>query len=390
MFSRVCKFICNREGLKGLRRRRILFVVNGFSIGGGELKLLELVREISKKHAECFQCTVCSVGIDGLLRDQFESLGIRTEVFLKSGPYDVSQIFKVARLIREERIDIVQTTLFYADVIGTYAAVLAGVHCIISWEAVTQPYAIKHLFAYRLASEWFSMSVAVSHAIQNQVMRSRHVPASKACTIQYGVDTNRFHPGKNEHLRKLLKIKKNDIVIGTVARLTEQKGHRYLIPAMPKIVKAHPNVHFLFIGDGPLSEQLSDQAESLGVRKFIHFLGFREDVPLLLRGFDLFVLPSLYEGLPNVVLEAMASGLPVIATSVDGTPEAVVHRETGFLVPPCQPEPLERVILDLLNNRHQMKQMGKAGRKRVQCLFSLDQQVGQFIQLYNSLSSQGG
>ena len=365
-------------------------MVNGFSIGGGEIKLLELIRELTEKYSNQFHCTVCSVGIDGPLKQEFEALGIRTEVYLKSGPYDVSQVFKVLRLIREERINIVQTTLFYADVIGTYASKMAGVEQIISWEAVTQPYALKHLLAYRLASKWFAVSVAVSHAIQNQVMAQRHVPAEKACTIQYGVDVERFSPKKDRSLHPSLNISKREIAVGTVARLTEQKGHRYLIAAMPEILKAHDNVRFLFIGDGPLYSSLLEQARSLNVQDAIHFLGFRDDVPLLLRNLDLFVLPSLYEGLPNVVLEAMASGLPVVATSVDGTPEAVLHEKTGLLVPSCNVNALAQAIVSVLNHPGQMRKMGEAGRLRVETCFSLDHQVQQFVQLYLSLSSQGG
>ncbi|MBN2104190.1 glycosyltransferase [bacterium] len=374
-----------------MRRIRVLFVVNGFSIGGGELKLLELVKEIKEKYSGHFHCTVCSVGIDGPLRSRFESLGVRTEVFLKSYPYDISQVLKLVRLIREEKTDIVQTTLFYADVIGTYASMLAGVNHVISWEAVTQPYQLKHLLAYRLASKWFTVSVAVSHAIQRQVMTERHVSAHKTCTIHYGVDIKRFYPGKDSsYLYRELKLSKRDVLIGTVARLTEQKGHRYLIEAIPGILHAHPDAHFIFIGDGPLRDELSRQAESLGVRKSIHFLGFRKDIPRLLLNLDLFILPSLYEGLPNAVLEAMACGLPVVATSVDGTPEAIVHQETGLLIPPRQSQALIGAVISLLNDRHRMNKMGKAGRKRIETCFSVDNQVSKFIQLYDSLFSQGG
>lgn len=373
-----------------MRKIRVLFVVNGFSIGGGEIKLLELIREITDKYPEGFICSVCSVGIDGPLRPQFESLGLKTEVFLKSGPYDVSQIFKLVKLIHNERIDIVQTTLFYADVIGTYAAKLAGIRHILSWEAVTQPYSLKHLYAYRLASKWFSLSIAVSHAIEKQVVINRHVSSKKACTIQYGVDVNLFSPAKEQWLKRELGIKNNKVLIGTVARLTEQKGHRYLISAIPEILKDHPDVHFILIGDGPLREDLSKLASSLNVNSSVCFLGFRNDIPELLQNLDLFVLPSLYEGLPNVVLEAMASGLPVIATAVDGTPEAVLNGETGMLVPACQSEALSTAINAILSDPQKMKNMGKAGRKRVERHFSLSGQVDQFVQLYNSLYLQGG
>ncbi|MBN1779887.1 glycosyltransferase [bacterium] len=373
-----------------MKKIRILFVVNGFSVGGGELKLLELIREITTHASDRFECIVCSVGIAGPLKAEFEKLGVRIELFLKSGPYDVTQIVRVARLIREARIDIVQTTLFYADVIGTYAARLCGVHRIISWEAVTQPYALKHLWAYRLASKWFARSVAVSRAIQKQVVLDRHVPGTKTCTIRYGVDLGKFTVRRDQALRRELGLSSKAVLIGTVARLTPQKGHEWLIRAVPEIAGAFPECHFVFIGDGPLHLRLEKQAAGLNVADRVHFLGFRDNVNVLLNNLDLFVLPSLYEGLPNVVLEAMACGLPVVATAVDGTPEAVIHEQTGLLVPPCEPDPLARAVISLLGNRGRMQRMGHAGRKRVEQVFSLEGQVGQFIHLYESLLCQGG
>jgi glycosyltransferase involved in cell wall biosynthesis len=372
-----------------LKKARILFVVNGFSIGGGELKLLELIRELKRQYSEQFECFICSVGIGGPLKKQFESLGYQTVLFKKSGRYDFSQVTRLTRMIRQEKINLVQTTLFYADVIGTYAAKLAGLNRIISWEAVTQPYKLKHLTAYRLASKWFARSVAVSHAVERQLNRQRHVSPLKTCTIQYGVDTKRFAPGKDRSLYKELNLSSKNILIGTVARLTEQKGHRYLIEAMPEVLRFFPDARFIFIGDGPLFAELDELARSRDVAKAVHFLGFRTDISRLLQNLDLFVLPSLYEGLPNVVLEAMACGLPVVATAVDGTPEAVVHGKTGILVPSRQSKSLEDALISLLNKPGIMKQFGQAGRKRIENQFSLESQVAQFVTLYQSML-QGG
>lgn len=376
-------------GTEDLKKARILFVVNGFSIGGGELKLLELIRELKQKYSDRFECFICSVGIGGPLKEQFESLGYRTVLFSKSGPYDFSQVIRLSRMIRQERIDLVQTTLFYADVIGTYAAKIAGLNRIISWEAVTQPYKLKHLTAYRLASKWFTRSVAVSHAIERQVNSKRHVSPSKTCTIQYGVDIKQFAPGRDRSLYRELGLNSDHILIGTVARFTEQKGHQYLIEAVPEVTRIYPSARFIFIGDGPLHSELDRLVRSLGVSEAVHFLGFRKDIPRLLRNLDLFVLPSMYEGLPNVVLEAMACGLPVIATAVDGTPEAVVHGKTGFLVPSGQPKSLEDAIISLLNEPGKLKQFGRAGRKRIENQFSLEGQVARFVALYESML-QGG
>jgi glycosyltransferase involved in cell wall biosynthesis len=368
-----------------LRQIRLLFLVNGFAIGGGEIKLLELVGEIVRKQAEKFHVMVCSVGQGGPLQKDFEALGIRTEVYPKKGPYDISLVWKVARLMRQERIDMVQTTLFYADVIGTLAARMAGVKHVVSWEAITEPYRRKHLLAYRLASKWFAVSVAVSEAIRRKVMDERHVPPRKAVTIHYGVDPRRFRPGKSHSLRKELGLGRKQKILGTVARLTTQKGHCYLIEAASRIVEAYPEAHFVFAGDGPLRSELESQTRRVGLEDHIHFLGFRTDVRELMNDFDVFILPSLWEGLPNVVLEVMACGKPVVATAVDGTPEAVVHGQTGFLVPPRNPEALADAVIDILADERQLKAMGMRGRERIVQAFSLNKQIDAFVNLYEKL-----
>ena len=371
-------------------RIRLLFLVNGFAIGGGELKLLELAKELLRRYSERFAVVVCSVGQGGPLQKEFEALDVRTEVFEKKGKYDISLIGKVARLIREENIDVVQTTLFYADVIGTLAARMAGKIPVVSWEAITEPYRKKHLLAYWLASRWFSVSVAVSDAIRRQVIEERRVSPDKAMTIHYGVDTEKFHPMHRNVLRKEIGLNRKEKILGTVARLAEQKGHCYLLDAAPSILQEHPDVHFVFAGDGPLRSELESQTCRNNLNGHVHFLGFRSDVRELMSEFDVFVLPSLWEGLPNVVLEVMACGKPVVATAVDGTPEAIVDGETGLLVPPRDPKALAEAIIKLLGDEKNIKTMGIKGRERVEQSFSLETQIDRFVELYEKLYLSSG
>jgi len=367
---------------RDLRSMRILFVVNGFAAGGGELKLLELISELKRRYGNRYRAVVAAVGQSGPLREAFEGIADRTVVLPKNHPYDLSQVAGLARLIREERIDLVQTTLFYADVIGTLAARLAGVKRIVSWEAFTQPYGAKQMAAYRIAAKGYTVSVSVSEAIRDQVRRERHVPAYKTQTIRYGVDKTKFHPVSGESCRKELGLSRGKFVFGTVARLTEQKGHRYLLEALPKIIRECPNAVFVFAGDGPLRASLESQAVALGVEQYVRFLGFRKDVVRIMAAFDAFVLPSLFEGLPNAVLEAMVCGKPVIATSVDGTPEAVVHGKTGWLVPPRDPAALADAVLRFCRDRGLMKALGRNGRRRAVQVFGIDRQVSEFDELY--------
>ena len=371
------------------KKINILQMVNGLAIGGGELKLLELVQHLSK---DKYNITICSVGQGGPLKDNFESLGFKVYVLEKKHKYDFSQVLKVAKLMKKEKIDLVQTTLFYADVIGAYAAKLAKVPIVISWEAVTQPYKYKHLLAYNLAARKINVIVAVSNAIRRQVINERKVKADNVITIRYGVDLNKFSikSSSNGVKRSDIGVDKDDIVLGTVARFTEQKGHAYLIDAAVRIINSFPSAKFVFVGDGPLRGDLEYQIDKLGIKEHFKLLGFRNDIKELLNIFDIFILPSLYEGLPNVVLEAMACYKPVIATAVDGTVEAVVDDVTGLLVPPKNAEILTRKVCYLLKNKHRIAAMGKAGRKRVEHIFTLQKQVREFEELYDQQIKKKG
>ena len=315
----------------------------------------------------------------------------------KKYKFDCSQVYKVYKIIKEEKIDIVQTTLFYADIIGSLAARFANVRSVISWETVSHPPdseedQLRHKLAYGFCMKNVQKIIAVSDAVKTFVINDRNIQPHKVETIHYGIDLSLFEQRNgflNKSKRTDLGFTNDNIVIGTVARLTIQKGHRYLIQAAPDIVKHFPNAHFVFSGDGPLREELEAQVSALGLEEHFHFLGFRKDVRDLLFTFDLFVLPSLFEGLPNVLLEAMASSRPVVATSVDGTPELVEQNKTGQLVPPKSPQPLGNAIIQILQQKDRGQKMGRQGRLRVEKHFSFEQQFEKFEKVYDSLLSAG-
>lgn len=375
------------------KKINLLQVVNGFAIGGGELKLLELVKELTRKRSGKFNVVVCSVGQGGPLQPQFEALGIPVYVIEKKNKFDITQVFRLCKIIKSEKIDIVQTTLFYADVIGALAAKLTGVDAVVSWDTVSHPpdsieNKLRHKLSYQFCMKFVKKIVAVSGAVKNFLMEERSITPDKIDIIHYGIDLNLFKStngfinlGKKEELG----VSKEKIIIGTVARLEEQKGHKYLIQAAPEIIKKFPEVMFVFAGDGTHRTELESQVKELGLNENFQFLGFRQDVKELLYTFDIFVLPSLFEGLPNVVLEAMASSRPVVASAVDGTPEVIVHEKSGLLVPPKSPEALSKAILNLLEREDQGETVGRMARARIEEAFSFEMQFEKFENTYDSL-----
>ena len=374
------------------RKINLLHIVNGFAIGGGELKLLELVKNLVEKRADKYTVTVCSVGQGGTLQPEFERLGIKVFVIEKKHKFDISQVFKVCRIIKQEQIDLVQTTLFYADVIGALAAKLTGVDAVISWDTVSHPpdsheTRLRHKLSYQLCMRFVKRIVAVSEGVKKYLVEDRKIASKKIVIIHYGIDLSLFKSRNgflDKRKRSELGLPDHKIVIGTVARLEIQKGHRYLIAAAPEIINKVSNVVFVFAGDGTLRQELETQVNELGLQENFRFLGFRKDVKELLFAFDVFVLPSLFEGLPNVILEAMASGRPIVATAVDGTPELIEHNETGLLVPPKSPHALQEQILNLLENEEKGSKLVQQAKEMAKQKFSFDQQFRKFEEVYEA------
>jgi glycosyltransferase involved in cell wall biosynthesis len=370
-------------------KTKVLQLVEGFNFGGAESKLLELVQHMDRTR---FETMVMSLGLGNEIEDQFQKLDCRVITYYRQKRVDLDLLKRLREFIHEEKIDIVMTTLFYADVLGALAGHKGGAKGVFSWETISSPkWLVPHrLYAYRYAIRKVDKVISVSQATADWLVQKRKVPPQKITIIPYGVNLEKFKPGPGEITRSDIGIETDDVVIGQVSRLTEQKGHTYLIDAAKLVVRQFPRVKFVLAGDGPLRNQLEAQIRQNGLQDHFILLGFRRDVPELLRLFDIFALPSLYEGLPNVVLEAMATALPVVATPVDGTKEAVADGETGLLVPEKDSGRLAKALLSLLQNNEKRIRMGQNARQRVENHFSLKLQVEQFERLYSFYANGNG
>jgi glycosyltransferase involved in cell wall biosynthesis len=242
---------------------------------------------------------------------------------------------------------------------------------------------------YRLLASQVDGIVAVSDQVRQSVMRQMGPIQDKVFTICNAVGLKSFEgPGDSAALCRELGLEPGSHLVATIGRLTEQKGHRYLIDAAAAVVSSHPDTHLLFIGDGELKDALLRQAQRSGLSRHIHFLGVRQDVPDLLAAVDLFVLPSLWEGLSVALLEAMASGKPVVATAVSGTDQAVIPGQTGLVVPPGNSQALADAVLQLLSHPAQAQAMGQAARQHVETNFNPQKQANEHLALYDRLLQQ--
>jgi sugar transferase (PEP-CTERM/EpsH1 system associated) len=227
--------------------------------------------------------------------------------------------------------------------------------------------------------------VAVSRDLQRWLVEDVRLPARKVITIQNGVDVSRFGIGSSAEARQRLGISGDRLVIGTVGRLDPVKDQAGLIEAFSRLRGKHSEALLVIVGDGPCREPLAELTARLGLQDRVLLLGERRDIPEILMALDVFVLPSVAEGMSNTVLEAMASGLPVVATRVGGSPELVEEGLTGRLVAPLDPTALAGAIDGYLEDTHLRVLHGKASRQRAVEHFDLHRMARAYADLYTSV-----
>ena len=305
----------------------------------------------------------------------------------------VRGVFRLQRLMRVNRIDIVQSFTHYSNFLGPLLGWAAGVPVRVTSQRIVLD---DRTSLFRLADRWISRlqlaqrMVAVAESVRQYCIEREGLRSDRVITVPNGLNLDEWPVGQEagrvrRRVRNALGLAANDIAIATVARMAPQKGHFDLLKAIPKVVRTWPAARFLWIGEGDLRADLARAVRAANLGEHVSFLGARSDVPDLLQGCDLFVLPSHWEGMPNSVLEAMAASLPVVATWVDGTPEVVVDGETGWLVPPSDPDGLADGILAALQDPVGRREMGKKGRQRVEGDFSLEHYVDGFVRVYRDL-----
>jgi glycosyltransferase involved in cell wall biosynthesis len=365
--------------------RTVVHFVDSSTFGGSEQALLHLLAGLDRRDWRPILFHHDEPGLASLMKAA-RALNIETKVVPKLA--GARLVLALPRFIHELRT--VNPQIFHAHLnwllscrYGLLAAYLARIPVIVATvhNFMEPPWARTIELAQRVFGKCLHRYIVVSNAVGRQLCESFHVPCQKVEVIHNSIPAAAFDRPPDTTLKTMLNRGTDRPIVLCVARLDAQKGHTYLLPAVRNV----PNAIFVLVGDGSERASLEAQAANIGVRDRVIFLGHRDDVAELLATCDLLVLPSLYEGLPLSVLEAMAAGKPVVATSVGGTPEAVLDGETGFLVPSRDPTALVRAIQRLLTDACLRRKMGMAGRLRVQRNFSVTQMVAGVTQTYEKL-----
>jgi glycosyltransferase involved in cell wall biosynthesis len=333
-------------------RLRILHVITALEIGGAEHLLLQTVRA---QRAAGHAVAVCSLRPDGPLAPAFREICPVFNVGMSHALTPLA-IWKLARLMRRGRYDVAHGSLFQANLATRLAARLAGIPVnITSMHTLYSRFHWYHFLADRWTARWADAITGVSDAVCRFAIEQERLPAAKVRTLRNGLDLSRFQPlsdyqGRRETTRAALGYAPADVVISVTARLHAKKGHTYLFQAVERLRPRYPQVRVLVVGDGPHRAALEAECRERGLTEAVTFLGMRQDVADLLAASDIFALPSLLEGLPMAVLEAMAMRCPVVATNVGGTAEIIEDGVHGLLVPPADvgalADALERFMTD--------------------------------------------
>lgn len=319
------------------------------------------------------------------LRSRAESAGIEVFCHEMRSNRDLSAVLCIMRLIKAETVDCICTHSGDDSLLGAVAGRLSSRKpAIIRTRHLALPITSK--FTY---SVFPHRVVTVSEFVRRYLVEGKGINAARVVCIPTGVDMQRFDPDAvHGSFRAELGVDADAPVVGVVAILRRKKGHHVLLEAIPRILAAVPGTVFVFAGDGPQKENIETRIRELGINQSVRLLGLRADVPVVLKGLDLFVLPTLQEALGTSILEASAMRKAVVASAVGGVPEVVREGVTGALVPPEDPDALAAAIIKLLSDRDRLHNMGAAGRAMVEAEYSTEKMTERMFALYNELSAR--
>jgi glycosyltransferase involved in cell wall biosynthesis len=365
----------------------VLHVYIGLNMGGGQEFTLNLFKHIDKTK---FNPIACVIENSGIIGKEMESLGFEV-IILGFKRQPIKTILALIKIIKEKKIDIINGASYHPSLYSRIAGLIAKVPVVISHEhGLYNKKRFHRVILNRLLSHFTDHFIAVSDAMANQLLNWYSYPKNKVSTIHNGVDTVRFAPATSKaRAKSLLGLAQNQLVIGMICRLDPDKGHRFFFEAIKTLHKKY-NVQWLVVGHAGgnhshYEKEIKNYAEKLGLVNVIQFLGYRRDTPELLAAFDIFALPSLREGFPVAILEAMSSGCAVVASDFPANLELISDGKNGFITPMEDSLALENKIELLMSNKNLRKKFGRAARKNVKENFSLRKNIKEIERLYEKL-----
>jgi glycosyltransferase involved in cell wall biosynthesis len=365
----------------------VLQLIPTLDRSGAEKQMVLLATALPRDR---FRVEVAALTRLGPYEAELRASGIPVTLIGKRFKLDPAAFLRLVRFLKAKKFDVLQTWIFAADTYGRAAARVARVPVVVTAEmAVDYWKGRTELAIDRRLARWTDRIVGNSDAVV-AFYRQNGIPEDRLAMIPSGIGDEEPPPVDPAEVRASFGWPGDAPLILFAGRLAPQKGVDDLLAALDLLQHIRPDVRTLIVGDGPLRGRLEELAHAYRLDDRVRFLGHRDDVPRLLAAADLLVLPSLYEGLPNVVLEAMRFRKPVVATAAPGTTEVVQDGQTGLLVPRQHPPALTQAIRLVIEDRALADRLGATGRARVETDFRADRMVTRFADLYEQLARARG
>jgi glycosyltransferase involved in cell wall biosynthesis len=342
----------------------IVLAIQDLNVGGAERQVLELSTGLKTLG---HNVTICCLNTRGVLAEEAMGRGIEVVCLNKKHKYDFRIIFRLVKLLKQKKADVLQTYLFGADLWGRLAGRLAGVKVLLtSNRSGGRHYEKKEYWFDRLLWPLADGIISNTQSGRELLHHKLKIPLEKLYFVPNGYNFNKFNnlPARNE-VRRELSLSDSDYVAVITGSLKPIKNHKMLIEAAKVISKKYNNIRYLIVGKGPLEKELIALVENYGLKKQIIFTGQRLDIPRLLSSADMGVLTSKWEGYSNSIMEYMVAGLPVVATDVGGVRDLVSPDKTGYLVPSGDAPAMAQKIVELFNAPEKAEEMGRAGKEWV-------------------------
>jgi len=366
---------------------KVLQLIPTLDRSGAEKQMVLLATGLPR---ERFRVEVATLTRLGPLEAELRAAGVPVTALGKRFKLDPLAFVRLVRFLRAGRFDVIQTWIFAANTYGRVAARLARPPVVVTAEmAVDLWKSPRELAIDRWLAQRTDRVVGNSQAVVD-FYRRNGIPAERLALIRSGIGAEAPPRVDRAAVRANFGWPADSSLLVFAGRLAAQKGVDDLIAAIDLVQYLLPALRVLIVGDGPLRSQLEATAAAFRLGGIVRFTGHRDDVPQLLAAADLLVLPSLYEGLPNIVLEAMQAALPVVATAAPGTTEVVVDGQTGLLVPLRDPPALAQAIRTVVEDPERARLWGAAGRKRVESEFPAATMIDAYASLYEELSRARG
>jgi glycosyltransferase involved in cell wall biosynthesis len=376
------------------KKIRICHIAHGDLWAGAEVQLATLLEGLARDSTWELSAIVLN---EGRLVQEIEKIGIPVTVLSEKRHNGLALFMKIVTQLKRQRPAILHTHKYKDNILGVGAAVAAGISTVVRVvHGMTEPFggiAYAKMHGYEFVDRLFTLAkvskvIAVSSDIQVSLRKLYGV--RKVVQIHNGINVEKVRVSRDrESMRNGLGIWPDDYTIGTVGRLTPVKGHEILLRAAGSLMRRIPNIKVLIVGDGPRMSALKQLADELGIEKNVIFAGERHDVYDLINCMDVFALPSIHEGIPMGLLEAMALRRAVVASCVGGIPEVIDHGVNGLLVAPKNVMELAYGLEQIVTDLSLATQLGQAGAARVEAEFSATVMAGRTARLYSSLAAEG-